>query len=297
MLGIWFLLFPLLCVLVIGGVICAIVIPLVYDGGYSNSEYYKATKIQYHNIVNDKGRWGEYIIYNILKPFSNLYGAKFLFNVYVPKSDGTTSEIDIVMVCRKGIFVIECKNYSGWIFGNENYPKWFKTLPAGKFRSVRKETFYNPVMQNRAHINHLKSLIGYDNEYKSVVVFAGDSVLKEINLTSDAIVTKHFSAFATIREYCNTGYDCLNDTDVMNIYERLYSYTQTCETEKLEHIDKIEEKYRLNSADIQTGVYSERCPLCGKELILHKTINSENRISQFYGCSDFPNCTYVRKDI
>lgn len=39
-----------------------------------------------------------------------------LRNIYVPYN-GKTSEIDVLMIREKGIFVFESKNYSGWIFG------------------------------------------------------------------------------------------------------------------------------------------------------------------------------------
>ena len=38
---------------------------------------------------------------------------KILRNVYVPKENGETSEIDVLYITQKGIFVIESKNYSG----------------------------------------------------------------------------------------------------------------------------------------------------------------------------------------
>ena len=42
-----------------------------------------------------------------------------LNNITIPFEDGTT-QIDHVLVSTKGIFVIETKHYSGWIFANEN---------------------------------------------------------------------------------------------------------------------------------------------------------------------------------
>ena len=46
-------------------------------------------------------------------------GGKTLRNAYVSKGDGETAEIDVMCVTGKGVFVIESKNYSGWIFGSE----------------------------------------------------------------------------------------------------------------------------------------------------------------------------------
>ena len=50
---------------------------------------------------------------------------------------GKTTEIDLLMLHEKGIFVIESKYYSGWIFGSEDQLKWTQC-----FRNGRKEHFY-----------------------------------------------------------------------------------------------------------------------------------------------------------
>ena len=72
----------------------------------------------------------------------------------MPKENGETSEIDVLMIHNKGIFVFERKNFSGWIFGNEIQRMWTQTLPKGRGRS-HKESFFNPIMQNRTHIKTL----------------------------------------------------------------------------------------------------------------------------------------------
>ncbi|MCR5097842.1 MAG: NERD domain-containing protein [Lachnospiraceae bacterium] len=54
---------------------------------------------------------------------------KVLRNVYLPKDNGETSEVDVIFITQKGIFVFESKNYSGWIFGDEKSQKWTAMLP------------------------------------------------------------------------------------------------------------------------------------------------------------------------
>ena len=65
------------------------------------------------------GRYGEALTARELK-LVDLFGrkGKILRNVYIPKDNGETSEIDVLYITQKGIFVIESKNYSGWIFGD-----------------------------------------------------------------------------------------------------------------------------------------------------------------------------------
>lgn len=95
-----------------------------------------------------KGRRGEKLTereLNLVKFFG--CDGKVLRNAYVPKSNGETSEIDVLFITQKGIFVIESKNYSGWIFGNESDRYWTVSLPGGN-----KSHFHNPIRQNRSHI-------------------------------------------------------------------------------------------------------------------------------------------------
>ena len=57
------------------------------------------------------GRRGEKLTereLNLVKLFGRK--GKVLRNLYVPKENGETSEIDVVFITQKGIFVIESKN-------------------------------------------------------------------------------------------------------------------------------------------------------------------------------------------
>lgn len=59
------------------------------------------------------GNWGEVLTAKELK-YVQLFGRKgrILRNIYVPKDNGETSEIDLLYITQKGIFVFESKNYS-----------------------------------------------------------------------------------------------------------------------------------------------------------------------------------------
>lgn len=103
-------------------------------------------------MKQDTGRYGEYMVYKKLIILEK-HGAKFLFNVYIPKTECETAEIDVLMICQQGIYAFERKNYSGWIFGDENHVNWYQTLPMGRNNS-HKEAFYNPILQNKNHIKH-----------------------------------------------------------------------------------------------------------------------------------------------
>jgi hypothetical protein len=64
------------------------------------------------------------------------------------------SQIDNIVVSPYGIFVIEAKNYDGWIFGDQDKKFWIQTFSNG-----RKNRFYNPIWQNNGHVKALKDTL------------------------------------------------------------------------------------------------------------------------------------------
>lgn len=95
-------------------------------------------------------------------------------DLYVPRPDGQGStQIDHVVISPFGIFVIETKNYKGWIFGSEKQANWTQQI----YR--RKERFQNPLHQNKLHVRALMAFLDLPEEsFKSLVFFIGDAVFK-----------------------------------------------------------------------------------------------------------------------
>lgn len=87
--------------------------------------------------------------------------------------DGTT-QIDHILISRYGIFVIETKDYKGWIFANPAHAQWTQVLVSGKFK------FQNPVIQNKLHVKTVEELLDFlpTNAIKSLVVFSGKAEFK-----------------------------------------------------------------------------------------------------------------------
>jgi hypothetical protein len=95
-----------------------------------------------------------------------------LNNITLPTAGGTT-QIDHILVADTGIFVIETKHYSGWIFGNPQDKQWTQTIYRKKSR------FQNPRHQNYGHIKALQSLFDLpEDHFHSVVVFTADAEFK-----------------------------------------------------------------------------------------------------------------------
>lgn len=159
-----------------------VVVAIVKYRKYKECAYYQVTGNSPLQVYFDKGKLGEYMTYKYLQRAEN-GGAKFLFNIYIPKGENETTEIDVLMIHSKGLFVFESKNYSGWIFGSEYQKNWYQTLPQGRGRS-HKESFYNPIMQNRTHIKHLKAMVGENVPMYSIITFSERCTLKKVEVKS-----------------------------------------------------------------------------------------------------------------
>lgn len=224
-----------------------IIVYIIKLKDYKASTYYQVTKVPYFSMRRDLGRYGEYLTFKYLKRYEDS-GAKFLFNVYIPKEDGGTSEIDVLMISKKGIFVFESKNYSGWIFGDEKRKDWYQTLPSGRGKS-HKEHFYNPIMQNRSHIKHLKALVGEQIVMHSIIVFSERCTLKNVVVNSNDIqVINRNEVTYVVSNVCKkVTEDVLKEEDITNLYNQLYPYTQNDETVKMQHIADIKNKLTENT--------------------------------------------------
>ena len=79
-----------------------------------------------------------------------------LADSFFKKTDGKYSQIDIIAVNKRGIFVIECKDYQGWIFWNGKNSRWTESLPGNRYAQSKKFYFYNPIFRIIAILRQLK---------------------------------------------------------------------------------------------------------------------------------------------
>lgn len=51
-----------------------------------------------------------------------------LHDVTIHTEYGDTTQIDHIVIAETGVFVIETKNYEGWICGNEKSARWTQSI-------------------------------------------------------------------------------------------------------------------------------------------------------------------------
>lgn len=100
--------------------------------------------------------------------------AYVLHNLTLRLDDGGSTQIDHILITRKGVFVLETKHYDGWIFASPHSKNWTQVFYDKKYR------FQNPLFQNYKHISTIKNLLGFlgPKYIYNIVVFSGNAVFK-----------------------------------------------------------------------------------------------------------------------
>lgn len=156
-----------------------------------------------------------------------------LTNLLIPLKNGKTTEIDSVIISRKGIFCIETKNWAGQIYGNDNDEYW-EQIYDDPYKENRRPK--NPVIQNEKHCGVLDHLFHGHFTVEGAVIF--------VNSNAEYYV-KSNSCF-TIGQF-KSYYRCLPDTqltidEVNRVFQKLSNHLGT--QEQLErHKERINKEY------------------------------------------------------
>lgn len=193
----------------------------------------------------------------------------FCHDVTLPTALGPT-QIDHLVVSRYGIFVIETKNYSGWIFGDAKSPRWTQVIYRSKHR------FQNPLRQNFKHTKAVESFLSLRPRcVHSVVVFVGNSKFKT-DLPSNVV---HLSELCS---YIRSHRDLLLSTSRVREIAKILTEHKEGRTVRRE-------------PTLTVTPDEPPCPRCGQHMILRKARKGKSEGSEFWGCSRFPRCRGIRQ--
>jgi predicted RNA-binding Zn-ribbon protein involved in translation (DUF1610 family) len=215
-----------------------------------------------------KGNIGEQKVSSKLNPiFFGKVKHKQINNLTLTDENGKTHQIDHVEIRQNGIFCIETKNYSGWIYGNETRDTWTQILYNEKYQ------FTNPIKQNKSHIYHLNKALNGNYKINSVIVFVQNN--------ADKISIPYVVNLSNLKKYLANFSDGTNysDDEMEQIYNILLDSSSI--VSRKEHIENIKKT--------ETEIANNICPRCGNQLIARK-----GRYGDFYGCSNYPNCKFIK---
>lgn len=224
-----------------------------------------------------KGKIGEGVV--------NLSNSMMLDkSIYIPikdvtlkLSDGSTTQIDHILVSIYGIFVIETKNMKGWIFGGEHQREWTQQ----NFK--QKHKFQNPLHQNHRHIKALEEVLELPiSKFISVVVFVGECTFKTSMPQNVFRGISYGKYIASFREKLFT------QVQVEQIADRLKNnrLAQGFKTD-FAHVNNLRRRKESESFN-QTLV----CSRCGSKMV---TRTNRQNGEEFYGCSSYPRCKNIVK--
>jgi hypothetical protein len=203
-----------------------------------------------------------------------------LNDLLIPLKTKKASQIDHVIISRYGIFVIETKNYKGWIFGDETSKYWTQVI------YNRKEKLYNPIFQNYGHIKALQEYLSLDNNSHiySIVSFSTRATLKNLNITNNNTrVVYSTQLVGTINSFQQQHF---TKTEVQLIVNQLEKTLKAAGEQKREHIKNVKDSVRFQQYKINANM----CPKCGNDLV-----DRTGKYGKFKGCSNYPKCRFVVK--
>ena len=218
-----------------------------------------------------KGQIGELLVRLFAHWQLNKQIYRRLHNVTLSTPDGTT-QIDHVFLSPYGIFVLETKNMSGWIFGREQQLQWTQKLYNRTFK------FQNPLRQNYKHLKALETTLGVNPEHlHSVITFVGGSTFKTevpANVTRGIGFIRYFKSF-------QQPVFSEAEVDAMLHALQIGRRAPTLATQR-EHVQNLKRR--------SDPTAERQCPKCGSALVIRTRKAGANADQQFWGCSTFPEC-------
>ena len=183
--------------------------------------------------ANDKaGMWGERVTNYHLRPL--LRNDEYLLaNLLLPLRNGHKTEIDCVLISRKGIFCIETKNWVGHIKGSDDDEVWIQEYDDPSMVDRHHD---NPVIQNEKHCAILEKVLNNRYPVDNIVIFVDLDYWDEID-------SKYVYSINEFKNYYRElNDDEINQEELKQIYQKLLRYVAT-EEELKQHREDVKRRY------------------------------------------------------
>ncbi len=232
-------------------------------------------------------RWALGILKRVLKRmFKGWYGEqKTAFNMWafldekynrfhdvILPSDNGTAQIDHVLISIFGIFIIETKNKSGWIFGSRDQDKWTQVLFNEKYQ------FQNPLKQVYRQKKVLSQFAEVDESLiHTIVYFVGDSNFKT-PLPENVLNSGLSSYITSFRDHI------LSEDQVLSLTNKFKAHLMSSDLTITDHLISLKKRHDSNTV----------CPKCGVDLVEKMASKGPNQGTYFLGCKNYPNCKFTK---
>lgn len=239
-------------------------------------------KIPLNEITGSFGEW-------LAKVYSKtIPGALVLHDVLIDGADGYTSQLDLVLVGNKGVFVVEVKSFpDAKIYGDAKKTKW------SYYSHGKKYEIYSPLKQNKKHVEYLKTFL---NDFGNVPVFSiimmicdNFKISGEIN-KEEYLDTAICGSLPTmekgIYKIAENKPVVFDDAKKQEIFDFIKNNQHIGKEARAEHKQNVIDYKESLEVMKKQKIF----PYCKCELVLR---NGKN--GQFYGCKNYPKCRYTMK--
>lgn len=222
-----------------------------------------------------RGARGERRVHSKLRSLSAHGEYRIISDVILPTQSDTT-QIDHIVISHCGVFVIETKNMSGWIFGAYDQSRWTQVFFRKKFQ------FQNPTHQNYKHVKAVQEVLGLKADAViGIVAFVGSAVPKtampsEVVWSLDSLIDRIRSKRVVVFHG--------GEIDRLENLLRMKSLPRDGKT-RGNHVKQL--KARIARRQDPTA-----CPRCGSALVQRSNKKSGEL---FLGCSRYPSCSGTRR--
>lgn len=185
--------------------------------------------------------------------------------------NGKTHQIDHIVLSKYGMFVIETKQYNGYITGSKYDKQWVRHLKGNEL------VYYtNPIRQNYGHVKAICELLNIsESKVFNIVCIPSKNV--KLNIKHDGELTTSVDINEKIMSYKEEIIDNIDELKDKIIINNIVD--KEIRKRHIERIQSIKEFYDDNT-----------CPSCGGKLKLRIGKNGN-----FFGCENYPKCKYTRK--
>lgn len=192
-------------------------------------------------------------------------------DVIIPGNNGTT-QIDHLLVSPYGLFIVETKNISGWIFGSESQSTWTQSLYGNKY------SFQNPIRQTFRQKKILSEYLNLDELIiHTVIYFVGDCKFKT-HLPANVIRS---GLGGYIKQFRNP---ILSPEEINRVLAAFEQHASESSLTTRDHVRSLRERHSSTTV----------CPKCGSKLIERTAKKGLNAGSKFLGCENYPQCRFTK---
>lgn len=192
-------------------------------------------------------------------------------NTILPSSNGTT-QIDHILVSSFGIFIVETKNKSGWIFGSEKKASWTQTFYSKKY------SFQNPLRQTYRQKKILAQFLSINESIiHPIIYFVGDCKIKTplpLNVITSGL-GRYIKGFTETKLTIEERNGIIKKIEQHNIHSTLSNK---------DHIESLKSRHHSTTA----------CPSCGSSLKIKTAKKGSRAGKQFLGCERYPHCKFSK---